>query len=89
MSIFGGMVYRHLANRKVPYEVYKNVSRLTTQWEESIGGALESLLSEAYHRIEEWLSTLDGLLSTQNGEISRIKEDLGRLKDARAAIGLQ
>ncbi|MCC6362260.1 MAG: dynamin family protein [Bryobacterales bacterium] len=87
MSLFGAVIYRHLAKRKAPYEVYKNISRLTTQWEESTGRALESLLSEAYLRVEEWMSTLDGLLSRNSAEIFRIREDLGRLRAVRASFG--
>ncbi|MBI4906387.1 MAG: dynamin family protein [Acidobacteria bacterium] len=86
MSLVGGLVYRHLANRKMPYEVYKNLSRLATQWEESVNVALRDLLAQANHRLDEWMTTLDGLLSRTSGESSQIQEDLAKLSAAQAAM---
>jgi hypothetical protein len=86
MSLAGGFVYRHLVNRKIPYEVYKNLARLTTQWEESVNHALGNLLAQAGQRTEEWLTTLDGLLSRTSRQTSQIEEDLAKLRAAQAAI---
>ena len=84
MRLFAGIVRRHLANRRAPYEVEKNLSRLTTQWEESVNNALFALDQQARIRLDELIDTVDTLLSHTPAEAPRIRSDLERLAALRS-----
>jgi GTP-binding protein EngB required for normal cell division len=73
--------------RKVGDEVFKNLSRLTSQWEEIVNAAIGQLQREAERRMEDLVSTVDRLTSMPASEASRIRDDLGRLEAAVRAIG--
>src|SRR5438128_2403469 len=49
---------------KIPYMVYMNLSRLATQWEESINRALLRLEKQAARRIDELIATVERLIET-------------------------
>ncbi len=53
---------------KVESEVFKNLSRLTSQWEEAIHGAIRSTEKESLRRFEELVLTVQRLLSTESPE---------------------
>jgi hypothetical protein len=74
--------------RKVGDEVFKNLSRLTSQWEEIVNGAIAQLQREAENRIEDLVSTLDRLTSMPASEASRIRDDLGRLEAIAREVGV-
>ncbi|HLN98324.1 MAG TPA: hypothetical protein VK208_07685, partial [Pyrinomonadaceae bacterium] len=78
MSLLGPMVLSHF-KRKLPYMIEKNLSRLTTQWDESIHGAMAELLTEAHRRIDELSATVGFLISSSREEAPRIRADLDRL----------
>lgn len=82
MSIIGTLVHRHFS-RTLFWMIEKNLSRLATQWDESIRGAMAELLSEAHRRIDELVGTIGNLLSASNDEAPRIREDLTRLRFAQ------
>lgn len=82
MWLVGPLVRGHF-NRKLPYMIEKNLSRLATQWDESIRGALGELVTEAHRRIDELVATVGHLISTSSHEAPRIREDLERLQSAR------
>jgi GTP-binding protein EngB required for normal cell division len=65
--------------RKVGDEVFKNLSRLTSQWEKIVNGAITQLQREAEKRIEDLVSTVDRLTSMPASEASGIRNDLNRL----------
>ena len=79
-------VRRHFEG-KISYLVYQNLSRLTTQWEESIRGALWAVEKEAKRRLDELVGTLDRLLETSDERAPQIQADLTRLHDALNSIG--
>src|ERR1039458_7565058 len=54
-------VHRHFA-RTISYLVYQNLSRLSTQWDESINGALRGVEKEARRRLDELLGTVERLV---------------------------
>jgi hypothetical protein len=80
MSLLRGMVLRRF-RRKVGDEVFKNLSRLTTQWEEIVNGAIAQLQRQAECRIENLVATVHRLTATPSTEVSSIGDDL-RLLDA-------
>ena len=88
MSLVGPLVRRHF-NRKLPYMIEKNLSRLATQWDESIRRAMTELVTEAHRRIDELVSTLEKLLATAPHEVPRILEDLERLQSARPLMPIR
>ena len=82
MSIIRPLVQRHFS-RTLSWMIEKNLSRLATQWDESIRGAMTELLSEANRRIDELVATVGNLLSTSNNDVPTIREDLARLQSAQ------
>jgi hypothetical protein len=51
---------------RIEREVYKNLSRLTTQWEERVQAAIFSAAEEAGRRFDELVATVQRLLSEQD-----------------------
>ena len=87
MSIVEPLVRHHFTAR-LPSMIEKNLSRLTTQWDEGIRGAMVKLETEAKRRIDELVSIADNLLSTARDHAPRIREDLERLNAARQLMPL-
>jgi GTP-binding protein EngB required for normal cell division len=82
------VVRRHFA-RTVSYLVYQNLSRLSTQWEESVNGALWGIEKEARRRLDELLGTVERLVeSGGNRRAPQIRVDLERLDAARKSLPL-
>jgi GTP-binding protein EngB required for normal cell division len=66
---------------KVESEVFKNLSRLTSQWEETIRAAIHSAEKEAHRRFHELIHTVQGLLSNEDPErIDALREWLEKLQ---------
>ena len=82
MLLVGALVRRHFTGR-LPYMVEKNLSRLATQWDESIRATMTELVTEADRRIDELVATVGHLISTSGDEATRIREDLTRLQSAQ------
>ena len=74
-------VRRHFEER-ISYLVYQNLSRLSTQWEESIHGALWAVEREAKRRLDELIATVEQLLETSDERAPQIRSDLSRLEGA-------
>ena len=80
------LVRRHFTQR-IPDIVYANISRLTSQWEESINAALLSIGKEAERRLDELIATVERLIETASSDrVPAIKNDLERIDSARKAI---
>jgi len=80
------LVRNHFA-RQIPYILYKNISRLTSQWEESIHVGLLSMGKEAERRLDDLLATVERLIEGANrGLVSAIRQDLDQISSARADI---
>lgn len=86
MWLVKGWVERHLLNRRLPYEIYKNLSRLTSQWEENVNASIFGVEKQAEARLDELMATVDNLLSRSNLEAPEIRSDLKRLVDAQASL---
>ena len=79
-------VHRHFA-RTIAYAVYQNLSRLSTQWEECINGALWGVEREARRRLDELIGTVEHLVESSGNERARqLGADLERLEDARKSL---
>ncbi len=80
------LVRRHFT-RQIPYAVYKNISRLTSQWEDSINAALLDLGKEAERRLDELIGTVERLIEgASRDRAPAIQQDLDRIASARAAM---
>ena len=79
-------VHRHFA-RTISYVVYQNLSRLSSQWDESINGALWGVEKEASRRLNELLDTVERLVeSSSNERAPQLRTDLERLEQARRSL---
>lgn len=73
---------------RVEREVYKNLSRLTTQWEEKIQAAIFETAKEAERRFVELIATVSRLLSAEDqGANADIGSFLQRVREALKQIG--
>jgi hypothetical protein len=80
------VVRRHFA-RTISYLVYQNLSRLSTQWEESVNGALWSIEKEARRRLDDLMATVERLVETGSNErVPELRADLERLEIARKSL---
>ncbi|MGA2197135.1 MAG: dynamin family protein [Bryobacteraceae bacterium] len=82
-------VHRHFA-RTVSYLVYQNLSRLSTQWEESIHSALWGVEKEARRRLDELTGTVERLVESSSQERApQLRADLERLEKARKSLAAE
>jgi GTP-binding protein EngB required for normal cell division len=80
------LVYRHFRST-ISGRVYQNLSRLTTQWEESITEGLSRIDKEATHRLSELIATVDRLIESGSQERTpQFRADLERIDRARKAL---
>jgi GTP-binding protein EngB required for normal cell division len=85
MSLAKGIVRRHF-RRKIADTVFKNLSRLASQWEQSVNPALYAMDKEAAGRLEDLVSTIERLIAAAGKEAPRIREDLSRIEFACAGL---
>ncbi len=79
MSLLRGPVLSRF-RRKIEDETFKNLSRLTSQWEEIVNSAIFELRREADKRMDELLATVQGLVSASSESAPQIRADLARLE---------
>ena len=80
------IVRGHFAH-KIPYLVFQNLSRVSTQWEESINAALWSVEKEAKRRLDELIGTVERLVeSSTNERVPTLRADLERIHTARRTL---
>jgi hypothetical protein len=79
MFLVKPLVRRHFAG-KVPHIIEKDLSRLTSQWAESIRDAMWQVLKEAERRLDELVESVERLLTTSSDETPRLRADLERIK---------
>jgi len=88
MILVRGLVERHFAG-KVPYMVEKNLSRLASQWEESVRAAMAQVEKIAERRLDELVDTVERLVMSGRDEAPRIRADLARIASALDEIGAE
>jgi hypothetical protein len=79
LSLVKPFVRRHFAG-KVPHIIEKNLSRLTSQLDESIREAMWQISKEAERRLDELVETVERLFTTSSDETPRIRADLERIR---------
>jgi GTP-binding protein EngB required for normal cell division len=79
MSVLRRAVFSRF-RRRIDDEVFKNLSRLTGQWEEIVTSAIFELQREAEKRMGELLGTVEGLVSASSDSAPQIRADLERLQ---------
>lgn len=85
MFLFRGVVRSHF-RMKIADTVFKNLSRLATQWEELINKALSEMEKEAMRRMDDLIATLDHLLSSAGQEAPAIRADLAEVQRTRQLL---
>ncbi len=80
------MVRRHFA-RTIPYVIYQNLSRLSTQWEESVNAALWSVEKKARRRLDELIGTVERLIETSSNQSApQLRADLESIHAAQSLL---
>jgi len=83
------VVRRHFV-RTIPQLVEQNLSRLATQWEESVGVALKSVDQEANRRLDELMATVERLVGSGNKKRTpQLRLDLERIEEARKKLSTE
>ena len=85
MALVQGVVKRHF-ERKVTDVVFMNLSRLASQWEEIVNGALLSLEKESMRQLDGLVATIERLIASAGQEAPRIREDLDSLESLRTEL---
>lgn len=79
-------VHRHFL-ATISRAVYQNISRLSSQWEESVNGALWSVEKEAGSRLEDLIGTVQSLIEgAADDRVPAIQIDLNRISRAQATL---
>jgi nucleotide-binding universal stress UspA family protein len=79
-------VHRYFA-RTIPYVVYQNLSRISSQWEESLNGALWGIEKEGSRRLDESIDTVVRIVESGNNELApQLRADLERLEKMRKSL---
>jgi len=60
-----------------------NLSRLASQWEEIVNGALLKLEKDAMRRLDSLVATIQKLIASAGQEAPQIRQDLERLQELR------
>jgi GTP-binding protein EngB required for normal cell division len=82
MGVVQGTVMKHY-RRKVEDAVFKNLSRLVTQWEDVANAALRALEQESLRRLNGLVVTVEKLIAAAGQEAPQIRQDLELLEGAR------
>ncbi|MFN2533126.1 MAG: dynamin family protein [Pyrinomonadaceae bacterium] len=78
MSLFKPLVRRHFLGT-LPYMVEKNLSRLATQWDETIRAAMMQLLNEVNRRLDELINIVERMIMTTDDEAPNLRTDIERV----------
>ena len=79
-------IVRHHFEQRISYLIYQNLSRLSSQWEESILAALWAVEKESKRRLDELIGTVERLLKTSDERAPQIQSDLSQLQSALASL---
>jgi GTP-binding protein EngB required for normal cell division len=82
MWLVKGIVERHFT-KGLAWMIEKNLSRLATQWADSVNAAGAAVEREAGRRLDELLATVTRLIASGVDEAPQIRADLARLSAAR------
>jgi hypothetical protein len=88
MPLAKGIVRRHFRN-KIVDTVYRNLSRLASQWDRSVNAALYAMDREAAGRWEDLIGTIEHLVAAAGTEAPQVRADLARIDLARQVLELE
>lgn len=80
MGIFHSLFERHFI-RLIPWEVEKNLSRLSNQWAEAVNVLIDSLAGQSMESMKKELTTIDGLVSGVGSQRADIEAALRELEE--------
>ena len=87
MAVFRGVVHTRF-REKTAEEIHKNLSRLTTQWEDRLTAAIHSTAKQAVQRFDDLTLTVQRLLASEDRErAASIRPLLEQLEASLAAHG--
>jgi hypothetical protein len=90
MRLLGGLFHRHFL-RRVPWEVEKNLARLTTDWSEAVATAIRELERQALASVRGEASMLTVLLEqapNKSEMISAAMKDVSAIESSYCAATL-
>jgi hypothetical protein len=85
MWLVKGIIARRFGNR-LAWMVEKNLSRLATQWADSVNAGGAAIEREAERRMDEFFATVTQFIASGADEAPQIRDDLARLGSARDEI---
>lgn len=85
MPLVKGIVENHF-RRRIADVVFKNLSRLASQWESRVNTALIQMEKEALRRLEDLVATLERLLTSAGEQAPLIRRDLEEAENLRRQI---
>jgi GTP-binding protein EngB required for normal cell division len=86
VRIIRRVVRRHF-RRTISALIFQNLSRLSTQWEASINGALWCVEKETRRRLDELVDTVERLVESGGQERApQLRADLDRIGNARSSV---
>ncbi len=88
MRVFRPLVNRHFV-RRLPWEVDKNLHRLTAQWSQAIAASIEDLARQAQDFMQQELGTIEGLVAKAQDQRPAVERALAVLGDLERTVGSQ
>jgi GTP-binding protein EngB required for normal cell division len=85
MTILRAFIERRL-RRRLPYQVFKNLSRLASQWTEALTAELHRIERRLESELDEFVRTIEAVLSRTEQEEPGIRADLDLLDQIRRSI---
>lgn len=88
MPLLRRIILRHF-ERKIPFIVYANISRLATQWDEAIAAAMFRMQKEAESRLDDLISTVERLIASTSMDVLEMRADLDRIRQVRKPLEMR
>ncbi len=85
MRIFRPLVNRHFV-RRIPWEIDKNLHRLTAQWSQAIAASIDDLARQAQDFMQRELGTIEGLVSNAGDQRPAVEEALTVLDELERTV---
>ncbi|MBN1276101.1 MAG: dynamin family protein [Deltaproteobacteria bacterium] len=86
MCIFRPLINRHFL-KLLPWEVEKNLYRLSAQWSEAIFRSIEDISKQAKSFMEDELTTIANLLSQTDNSLSDLENAFSLLEEIESELG--
>jgi GTP-binding protein EngB required for normal cell division len=85
MTLFGGMMKQHLRG-KLPEVLEKGVSRLATQWADSLNTAIERMAAESQSLITMEVTTIEDLLRRTPSDLATVVQLLTQTQELQEPL---